>query len=107
MKKWHWLPKVGEFVRFIPKLRNEFNVLVTRPTAGEKFMLGNVASGALFVVLGQLNIEARIAVKTAEDMLYGQHPPLTTVAEFSFWCLGPDGVCVIDRLSIEPTRYLR
>lgn len=97
-----WEPKVGELVRFHPTLNHDgIPVRVAKATM-ERFVKVTVPGRSVFLVLGQLDFETKLAACYADEQQADLDPTGPDTHQSYFWCFGPDGVLVLSRKSLAP-----
>lgn len=98
-----WEPKVGDLVRFHASIAScpEIPVRVPRPTA-MGYRKDHIASTGVFLVLGQLDFEEKLAAAYADEQQADCDPTGPNTHQSYFWALGRDGIVVLTRGSLEP-----
>lgn len=97
-----WEPKVGDLVCFIKQIRIDNIPIRLAKATMERFTKVAVPNGRLFIVLGQLDFETKLAAAYADEQQGDLDPTGPDTHQSYFWCLCQDGVFVIGRRSLAP-----
>lgn len=101
-----WEPKVGDLVRFAPMFsdgpRSERIPIRVAKATMERFVKVTVRCDGVFLVLGQLDFETKLAAAYADEQQGDLDPTGPDTHQSYFWCFGADGVLVINRRSLAP-----
>lgn len=98
-----WEPKAGDLVRFHPKLVGDGRIPIRVAKATlERFSKVSIPPKGVFIVLGQLDHESKLAAAYADETQADLDPIEPDTHQSYFWCLGRDGVLVITRQALVP-----
>lgn len=99
-----WLPVPGDLVKFHDLLCDlNFPIRIAKPTF-QKFVKTTVTEKGVFLVLGQLDHEQKLAAAYADEKQAYADPCGPNTHEAYFWCLSSnnDNVIVIPRSFLRP-----
>jgi hypothetical protein len=98
-----WTPTAGDLVRFHPNISNhpDIPVRVPRPTQ-HGYVKDHIRSTWLFLVLGQLDHEEKLAAAYAQEQAGDLDPVAPDTHQAYFWCLCGEGIVVLTRGSLAP-----
>ena len=68
----------------------------------DRFRKVTVPGRSVFIVLGQLDFETKLAAAYADEQQADCDPTGPDTHQSYFWCFGPDGVLVLSRRSLAP-----
>lgn len=100
---WFWVPVAGDLVRFRQEISNnpDIPVRVPRPM-GMGYVKDHIRSTWLFMVLGQLDHEQKLAAAYADEQQGDVDPVGPDTHQAYFWCLCGEGIVVLTRGSLVP-----